>query len=125
MLSSIARIGRLARVLLPLIVAVGTMAQFCEAGETITYRNDTSEVLHVEVNRRGSSTTLEPGKKVGVGYIMETTEPFNIVIRDEAGCVVWKRDTTLDELRGGDLTVTITPDLLPPKDERTDCDDGS
>lgn len=119
------KIWRLAEVGFLIAVAIVMTAQFCEAGETVQWRNNTSEALHVEVEGRGSSSKVEAGEEIGVGYIMETTEPFNVVIRDEDGCVVWKRDTTLDELRGEDLTVTITQDMLPPKDNRSDCDGAS
>lgn len=103
------------------LMAVGIMitAPFCEPGGAITYRNATNETLFIQGVVPQSE--LRPGEETTVDYIASDDDLIKIVINDESGCIVWTREATFGELRREDLTVTITQDMLPPKDQRTNC----
>ncbi len=88
-------------------VALLELGQFCEAGETVIYRNDSEIVLVANVEGEGSSK-LPPRSTKKYGYIMPTDDPFRLTVTDSKGCVVYEVDTTLDALKQDqDLTIVI------------------
>ncbi|MCH8051951.1 MAG: hypothetical protein IIC86_08030 [Chloroflexi bacterium] len=82
-------------------------AAFCEAGETVTYRNETAIALVMSVEGEGDAT-IPAESTERYGYIMPTDDPFRLRVTDVTGCVVFSLDTTLRELKADrDLTITI------------------
>ena len=80
----------------------------CEAGETVTYRNETSIDLEVRVVGRSGFSALPAEATERIGYIMSTTDPWEVRVTDGTGCFVFSLDTTLRELKADqDLTITI------------------
>ena len=89
-------------------VALLGLAQFCEAGETVKYVNESDVALEANVVGEGSSD-IPPHSTKSYGYIMPTDDPFQLSIVDTSGCVVYELDTTLEALKQEhDLRIVIT-----------------
>ena len=98
----------------------------CDPGELVRFRNETDELLFVQVNE-ATRDRLPPQTERNLGYLSDVfdgiDDPLVLIIADRNGCVVMRLDTTLRKFRDGlDGTVTIRPTDLPPPAERTVCD---
>jgi len=108
-----------------LLVAMAVLSQACDPLEFLHFRNDTVEVLFVQVNG-GGLDELPPQSTKNLGYplsrVGDGDDRLTIVIADDEGCVVLRVDTTLERFRDDeDSRLTISPSDLPTKEERTDC----
>ena len=97
----------------------------CDSGQTFHYRNDTDEVLFVQVNRQGRDR-LPPGTVRNIGYFSsrlgDAEDPLTFTIADAGGCIVFELATTLSQFEeDDDSTIRLTESDLPAPEERTEC----
>ena len=111
---------------LSLALLVALMLWGCDPGVIVHFRNNSSELLFVQINESGRDR-LPPHSVRNLDYPPETfgdaDDPLTIVIADSDGCIVLRVQTTLRRFREeADMTLAIAPEDLPPEEDRTDCD---
>jgi hypothetical protein len=92
----------------------------CDAGGDVYFQNGTEELLFVSVNGSGRDE-LPPRERTGYGYVASSDEDFLIEITDANGCLVWSQTTKFRNVRGEQNAIVISPSLISPASERTDC----
>lgn len=107
------------------VVALAAMLLSCDSGKEFTYVNETDKLLYVQVND-GSSSAIKPGETRTISYLTSRIgtgdDALKFLVKDQEGCVVLKRETTLrDFTEEHDRTFTLArTDLISPG-ERSRC----
>jgi hypothetical protein len=105
-----------ARFCLPLaLLAAMTAAVACDPVEGITWVNDTDQTLSVFLtdDPAGSRRVIQPHSSRELA-LAEPRWNDLVVIRDEYGKVLARRELTWEELRGQGFRFVITPEMIAP-----------
>jgi hypothetical protein len=103
------------------------LAAACDAGTSLTFRNETSETLFVGVNHKTGLARLPSDKsrtiEVFAADVGSGDDPLEMLFVDERGCTAFETTTIVRKFRKENHSVMVISERdLIPVERRTECD---